>query len=100
MLKSTLFLAVFLPPVFNHTQPNVTIRESSSVMLHCNATGNPSPTIHWSYIKQGLTTKISIGESLLLKNMQRNESGIYRCIAKNEVGNKAISDAFVDVQCK
>lgn len=98
--KKCFFLAVFLAPLFNHTQSNVTIKESSSVMLHCNATGNPTPAIHWSYIKNGLTKKTSNGESLFLSDMRRNESGIYRCIASNGVGSPAFSDAFVDVQCK
>ncbi|XP_031568091.1 hemicentin-1-like [Actinia tenebrosa] len=88
----------FVAPIFNHTQTNLTVNESSSAMLHCNASGNPSPTIHWSYIKHGLTTKISNEESLFLNNIQRNETGIYSCIATNGVGDPAITDTFVDVQ--
>ena len=74
----------------------------------CNATGNPAPTISWtkggSLINTSGDSRISFGadnKKLTIINVSSADSGQYRCVANNGVGNDTTSDAaFLDVQCK
>lgn len=84
----------------NFTQSNITINETGSTSLHCNATGNPTPTIQWWRIRNGSAQHVLDGETLELRHVRRNESGDYRCTASNGVGNPAVSHVNLNVQCK
>ena len=74
----------------------------------CNATGDPAPAISWtkdgSLISSSGDSRISFGEDnkkLTITNVSRDDSGQYRCVANNSVGNETTSDAAtLDVQCK
>ena len=74
--------------------------------LSCNATGNPVPTIS-SWNKDGSATisnfRISLSadnKQLTITNVNRTDSGEYRCVASNSLGNDTSSAATVDVLCK
>ena len=86
--------------------PNVTLRqcptvvnESSDATLFCNATGNPVPSIKWITRSTGEVTIVSNKSALVFAAINRNESGLYQCIANNSVGNDS-KNCTVDVQCK
>jgi len=94
------YFSVYYAPIMNFTQNNITINETDSTTLHCNATGNPAPVIKWWRIQNSSAIHLHDGETLILRNVHRNDSGDYRCTASNRVGNPAVSHVNVNVQCK
>ena len=92
------------PEVTKHPQ-NVTEIERNDVTLNCNATGNPEPQFSWfkdkDLVKSTNRIYLSANNSLLtMTDVNRNDSGEYLCVARNEVGNDTSKIVVFDVQCK
>ncbi len=75
--------------------------------LSCNATGNPEPTISWtrngSPINITGNSRISFTagkKELFITNVNRTDSGEYRCVANNSPGNDTSRAATLNIQCK
>ena len=73
----------------------------------CNASGNPTPKFLWtkngSPINTTYNARISLSagnKQLNITNVNRVDSGEYRCVANNSVGAVNSSAAFLTVQCK
>ena len=95
-------------------QPKITVppkaqtkTEGVNVALSCNSTGNPKPTISWtrngSPVDTSGNSRISFSadkKQLTITNVNRTDSGEYRCAAKNSLGNDTSNPAKLDVQCK
>ncbi|PFX20591.1 Neural cell adhesion molecule 1 [Stylophora pistillata] len=87
--------------------PNAVIRPvGSSVILYCNVTANPEPTISWTKIgfsgQLHNNSRISYSEShkkLTMANVNMRDSGKYECAATNDVGKDVSRAALVDVTC-
>ena len=82
-----------------------TISERENLTLVCNATGNPAPTLSWTRDGSPVDTsgRISISDDkkqLTITNVSRTDSGEYRCVANNSLGNETSNVATLDVQCK
>ncbi|XP_068734047.1 hemicentin-1-like [Montipora capricornis] len=73
---------------------NKTLTEGANLSLSCQATGDPLPFVSWIKVDSGQLTDSS---DLELTNIQRNQSGEYRCNASNpcNVDTKVVT---VDVQ--
>ena len=78
--------------------------EGENITLSCNATGNPEPSISW--VKDGFpmnrNSRINFSQDnklLTITNISRTDSGDYRCVARNRVGNDT-SNSKVNVLCK
>ena len=99
-----LFFFTDQPEIITHPK-NVTIEERLLMTLFCNATGNPLPTISWTKDGSPLTKTQGIiftgeNETLSIANITRSESGNYRCVTRNSLGNDTSNAAKVDVLCK
>ena len=75
--------------------------------LSCNTTGNPLPTISWTKHESPVDTsnnsRTSFSEDkkqLTITNVNRTDSGAYRCVASNSLGNDTSDAAILDIQCK
>ena len=86
---------------------NATEIEGNNITLSCNATGNPEPTISWTIKRtrrdMSYNPKISFSpekRQLIITNVNRTDSGEYRCVASNILGNATSHVATLDVQCK
>ena len=84
---------------------NVTKTEGENVTLHCNATGYPFPTLSWTKDGSDISNNSRISFSaekkqLAITKASRVDSGAYRCVASNSLGNDTSMAAVVDVQCK
>ena len=76
---------------------NVTVEEGRNVTKECNVTaGTPPLNYFWKNVKTG---QVNEGKLLNIINMRRNQSGDYRCTAKNTCGNES-TGMFIDVHCK
>ena len=76
--------------------------------LSCNnVDGQPEPTISWTKDGSPLNTsgnsRISISDDkkqLNIINVRRTDSGEYRCVANNSLGNVSSTASTLSVQCK
>ena len=75
--------------------------------LSCNATANPVPTISWtrngSPVNTTINSRIIFPDDktkLTITDVNRTDSGEYRCMASNELGNDTSSVTTLDVQCE
>ena len=91
----TFTTSVSVAPSLIATPADQTVTESDKAIFHCNATGNPTPTINW--IKDG--NIVGEGDTLSL-DTNRNHSGKYWCLADNGLNSPVNSSANLDVQCK
>ena len=81
--------------------------EGEKMILFCNATGNPVPTISWIINGFSLDTNNSSrmnlsyeGKQLTIKNVRRTDSALYRCVAENSLGNVTSYNTTLEVHCK
>lgn len=88
-----------VPPSIHRGQENRTVNESSNLELYCNATGNPPPNITWSNAANP-SFKLASDEVLIVKNVSKNDSGVYQCMASNGIGRDALTSWIVTVNCK
>ena len=75
------------------------------MVLSCDADGNPVPTISWTRIgthvnSSGRVSFSDDNKQLTIINANRTDSGEYRCVASNSLGNKTSNVTTLDVQCK
>ena len=90
------------------TQPKSTApQEGDTVKLYCNATGSPILHISWTFdgsvIKVNNNSRISLSndsQELTITNVNRGDSGDYRCLVKNRVGNDTSDPSLINVLCK
>ena len=94
------------PEITAHPR-NIAKTEGDKVILFCNATGNPVPTISWTINGSPEDTsnnsRISLSDDekqLSITNVNRTDSGQYRCVAENSLGNDTSNAATLEVQCK
>ena len=73
----------------------------------CNFGGEPEPSISWimngSPLDTGGNSRISFmadNKHLTIENVNRADSGEYRCVAHNSIGNVSSNASTLSVQCK
>ena len=99
------FLIIVAPEIATQPQGGPVI-EGQNVNLFCNASGNPAPTMTWTRNGSVLTSivaRISFGaesRELTITNINRADSGEYRCVANNSEGNTTSDAAILNVQCE
>ncbi|TTE81756.1 Basement membrane-specific heparan sulfate proteoglycan core protein [Bagarius yarrelli] len=72
---------------------DMTVLEGQTVIMHCQATGSPTPVITWSKLRAPLPWQHKAeGGTLTLNNVGRQDSGQYICNATNSAG---FSEAYV-----
>ena len=89
------FVWLFLdPPSITHIIHDRIVNETDVVLLNCTADGNPLPRINWTRLPDNITV------SKVLNITGKQDEGLYRCTAKNGVGNAATKDVNITVLCK
>lgn len=95
------------PPVLIFHLLNASTSAGDNVALSCNVNGNPEPMISWIRDGSSLNTdanyRISLSEDkrqLAITNLNTADSGEYRCVAKNGLGNYTSNAAILNVPCK
>ena len=72
--------------------------------LFCNVTGNPAPYITWTRVwENGSDSDVLQNDTItqfVLTNINRSNSGTYRCAAYNGVGGSSNRTLTVSLDCK
>ncbi len=78
------------PPVIGEVSPGFLIKkEGDTLDMFCEAYSTPEPTLVW-YMNDKLlepSERISIsGNRVQIRNLERTDGGVYKCMFKNVVG--------------
>ena len=92
------------PEITSHPK-SVEVKEGGNVTFSCNYTANPSPTTSWTKDESPITNDSRISYSVVNKvltitNVNRKDSGEYRCEASNKLGNDTSEAAELNVKCE
>jgi len=94
-------LVVVSLPMFTVKPPGkVFVGTGDTLTLNCSATGDPPPVISWK--RQGAILPVGRsqrkGETLILRDLRRQDAGIYICVATSAgvFDIEALSDVRVD----
>lgn len=75
--------------------------------ISCIVNGEPTPNISWSMNETPLNasgnSRISLrndNELLTIMNVDRRDSGGYKCLAQNSLGNVTSNSSTLSVECK
>ena len=81
-------------------KPNdlISPNEFEQVTIRCEATGYPPPKVTW--IKLQTNQKVGNGNTHMFHSIRRQDSGMYKCVAKNGVGRPAKAFVQIKVKCK
>ncbi|XP_052788091.1 hemicentin-1-like [Mya arenaria] len=94
--SGTAMLTIREPPAFSITPVHTRVEQGFNARLDCVGSGEPEPDMTWMMGWEILTKhrRLSIlpNNSLLLVAAQQSDSGTYRCMASNNLGQ-----SFVDV---
>ena len=104
--ECTFILTTVAPELMEYPKNQLTI-EGSNMTFSCIAGGVPSPRISWTIngtaINVTANPRINLtadGQQLIVTNVNRTDSGEYRCVASDKVGNVTSMAAKLTVQCK
>ena len=92
------------PEITTHPESE-DIKEGGNVTFSCNSTANPLPTTLWTKDESPITNDSRIifsvvNKVLTITNVNRNDSGEYRCMASNKLGNDTSKAAQLNVECE
>ncbi|XP_066270821.1 carcinoembryonic antigen-related cell adhesion molecule 20-like [Branchiostoma lanceolatum] len=92
-------LLTYNVPVISGVSPSDTVVQAvgSSITLRCDVTSKPAANVTWS---QNGTLRIETGSSLILSDIDYDDSGNYVCTASNGYGTAAERTIQVTVQRK
>ena len=95
-------LFVSAPVKLINVSEDQTVHEGSDLQSFCEASGKPIPNITWTMVfRNGSESEIlRSGSTWNMVNVTRANSGTYRCMAHNGVGNAVTFVASINVTCK
>ena len=93
------------PAFTTHPKNHQTSSEGVNITFSSDANGIPEPTFTWTKDGSAVTAndRISVSadnKQLSLTNVNRTDSGEYRCVATNSVGTVNSNVATLTVLCK
>ena len=98
-------LLIEQPAFTTHPNNPLTLREGVSITFSSDANGIPEPTFSWTKDGSAITAndRISLSgdnKELSIINVNRTDSGEYRCVAANSVGTVNSNAFTLTIHCK
>ncbi|KAM9696019.1 immunoglobulin superfamily member 10 isoform 1-T2 [Dama dama] len=98
LITVPVMVVAYAPRITSRLPRSVRTRTGMAVQLHCKALGVPKPEITWEAPDHSLLSAANRGRTrtnrpfhpqgtLVIRNPQTSDSGIYRCTAKNSLGS-------------
>ncbi|PFX16317.1 Hemicentin-2 [Stylophora pistillata] len=97
---ATLYLTVAVPPSFEYTSNDTTVKENDDIVLFCNSTGHPPPNITWTFLSGSEARIVGHEQYLTLSNVSRTQAGTYQCTASNTATTSKTTTIQVTVNYK
>ncbi|XP_038625905.1 muscle, skeletal receptor tyrosine-protein kinase [Tachyglossus aculeatus] len=95
-------LQVKMKPKITRPPINVKITEGLKVVLPCTTMGNPKPSVSWikgeTTLKENARIAVLESGNLRIHNVQREDAGHYRCLAKNSLGTAYSKPVMLEVE--
>ncbi|XP_059956953.1 muscle, skeletal receptor tyrosine-protein kinase isoform X5 [Mesoplodon densirostris] len=95
-------LQVKMKPKITRPPINIKIIEGLKAVLPCTTMGNPKPSVSWikgdSALRENSRTAVLESGSLRIHNVQKEDAGHYRCVAKNSLGTAYSKLAKLEVE--
>ncbi|XP_004711013.1 muscle, skeletal receptor tyrosine-protein kinase isoform X5 [Echinops telfairi] len=89
-VESCAALQVKMKPKITRPPINVKITEGLKAVLPCTTMGNPKPSVSWikgdTALRENARIAVLESGSLRIHNVQKEDAGHYRCVAKNSLG--------------
>uniref|UniRef100_A0A8C9VU42 DCC netrin 1 receptor n=1 Tax=Scleropages formosus TaxID=113540 RepID=A0A8C9VU42_SCLFO len=92
-------LSVLVPPKFLKQPSNLHAYESTDIVMECDVTGKPLPSVHW--MKNGEVVipsdyfQIIGGSNLQILGLVKSDEGFYQCMAENDAGNSQATGQLI-----
>nr|XP_014426423.1 muscle, skeletal receptor tyrosine-protein kinase isoform X3 [Pelodiscus sinensis] len=100
--KSCGALQVKMKPKITRPPVNVKVIEGLKAVLPCTTMGNPKPSVSWikgeTVLRDNARIAVLESGSLRIHNVQREDAGHYRCVAKNSLGTAYSKPITMDVE--
>ncbi|KAH0628374.1 hypothetical protein JD844_009449 [Phrynosoma platyrhinos] len=95
-------LQVKMKPKITRPPSNVKIIEGLKAVFPCTTMGNPKPSVSWikgeNVVRENVRIAILESGSLRIHNVQREDGGHYRCVAKNSLGTAYSKPVILEVE--
>ncbi|XP_015679559.1 muscle, skeletal receptor tyrosine-protein kinase isoform X5 [Protobothrops mucrosquamatus] len=95
-------LQVKMKPKITRPPSNLKIIEGLKAVFPCTTMGNPKPSVSWikgeNVIKENSRIAILESGSLRIHNVQKEDGGHYRCVAKNSLGTAYSKPVILEVE--
>ncbi|XP_060573477.1 neogenin-like [Ruditapes philippinarum] len=91
MVEASTSVSVHVAPELTLLPLSQGVKVGSKVFLHCQANGVPDPTYSWSKDGEGMIIsssdrQIYLNNTLVIHSVTKQDEGVYRCIAGNDLG--------------
>ncbi|XP_040215726.1 hemicentin-1 isoform X1 [Rana temporaria] len=95
----TVTLSLQKPPIIKSPPVDMTVNAGTSVVLNCQAEGEPVPDIFWSRLTRPISgdSRFSIlsNKSLHIVAVRKEDTSVYECRATNVMGSAVAKSSFI-----
>uniref|UniRef100_A0A670ZH12 receptor protein-tyrosine kinase n=1 Tax=Pseudonaja textilis TaxID=8673 RepID=A0A670ZH12_PSETE len=95
-------LQVKMKPKITRPPSNLKIIEGLKAVFQCTTMGNPKPSVSWikgeNVVKENSRIAILESGSLRIHDVQKEDGGHYRCVAKNSLGTAYSKPVILEVE--
>uniref|UniRef100_A0A8C3XUU2 Hemicentin-2 n=3 Tax=Chelydra serpentina TaxID=8475 RepID=A0A8C3XUU2_CHESE len=93
-VEKVVTLALRSAPVFSVKPQDVAVSAGERAMLHCQAAGEPAPTVEWTReerpLQENHRVQVLANSTLLISAVEEPDAGLYECVARNLMGSSVV----------
>ncbi|XP_030391160.1 hemicentin-2 isoform X4 [Gopherus evgoodei] len=93
-VEKVVTLALQSAPAFSVKPQDMAVSAGERAVLHCQATGEPAPTVEWTReekpLQENHRVQILANSTLLISAVEEMDTGLYECVARNVMGSSVV----------